>query len=676
MKIFAKLTVSFVIVAAIAAIVGGIGWLGINSTQKGLNEIAEVRMPAIQGVGFMMEAMNGIKSAERTMLMSSLTNKARQHEIDNLGERWELFKKGRDLYEPLAKTTEEAELWKKVPEMISQWQSEHTKLVDKAKIVHLDDVETMEGILVQRLLDHVLWVNALEAALASGTPFTGQLDPTKCGFGKWQSTFTSDEPEFNAIIAEMTAPHQKLHGYGQTINDLLAQGKSDEAHALFSQEVKPTLTSIRERFDTALKHVRGEITLLDEAREIGFGSGRQAFNQLDKALDVVDEFIIKVADKSKTESEATAARSKNTSFIAVVLGALIAIVFGVLLSRSISEPLAKGVAMLDDVGRGILTGRLRMNRTDEIGQMANALDTVSDKLTVMIKEIGDGIRTLTSSSTEMAAISSQMTSGAEKTVAKANSVAAAAEEMTSNMNSVAASMNQASTNVSTVAAAAEEMSANINNVSNNVSEAKNSANSSVELTQKASEHVNSLGLAAEAIGLVTETIRAISDKTNLLALNATIEAARAGAAGKGFAVVANEIKELAQQTAEATGDISRKLNGIQKATGTTVAEINQVVASINQVDSLISSIATAIGQQNSATRDISANINQTAQGLFEINSNVTQTSQAAGQVAKEIADVNHSAGEISNSSSQVQQSAHELSKLSEQLQRLVSQFKV
>lgn len=676
MKIFVKLTGSFIIVALITALVGIIGWIGINSTQKNLIEVAEVRMPAIQGLGWMMEAMNAIKSAERTMLMSSITNKDRQHEVNNLVKRWQLFNDGRDLYEPLPKSKEEAELWAKVSDLTRQWHTEHAKLVVKVKTVRLDDIETMEAILVQRLLDHILWVNALEVAIASGIPFTGQLDPTKCGFGKWQFAFTSDSPEFNAIISEMTPDHQKLHGHGHTINDLLSQGKTDQAHVIFSQEVKPTLAAIRAHFDTALKHVRGEIILLDEAREIGFGSERLVFSQLDKALDDVVEHNTKVAAKSKTMAITTSARSKFTSLCAIGLGTLIAIVFGVLLSRSISVPLAKGVAMLEDIGQGILTGRLRMNRADEIGQMANAIDQVADKLSAMIKGISDGVRTLTSSSTEMAAIASQMTSGASITVAKANSVAAAAEEMTSNMHSVAASMEQASTNVSTVAAAAEEMSVNINNVVNNANEAKNSASAAVDLTQRAANQINDLGQAAEAIGLVTETIKAISDKTNLLALNATIEAARAGAAGKGFAVVANEIKELAQQTADATGDISQKLNGIQKATGATVADINQVVASINLVDGLINSISTAISQQNIATGDISENINQTAQGISEININVTQTSQAAGQVAQEIADVNESANEISNSSSQVQQNANELSKLSEQLQGMVNQFTV
>nr|WP_320011745.1 methyl-accepting chemotaxis protein [uncultured Desulfobulbus sp.] len=77
----------------------------------------------------------------------------------------------------------------------------------------------------------------------------------------------------------------------------------------------------------------------------------------------------------------------------------------------------------------------------------------------------------------------------------------------------------------------------------------------------ASSQVNELGLAAQEIGKVVEAITEISEQVNLLALNATIEAARAGDAGKGFAVVANKIKELARQTAEATGEIKRRYRG-------------------------------------------------------------------------------------------------------------------
>ncbi|MCB2181028.1 MAG: HAMP domain-containing protein [Desulfobulbaceae bacterium] len=356
--------------------------------------------------------------------------------------------------------------------------------------------------------------------------------------------------------------------------------------------------------------------------------------------------------------------------LALALGVVIAF----FITRSITIPIGKTVAMLKKMSAGNISNRLKMANNDEIGEMAAAMDAMADNLTSMIRDIDGGVGTLSSSSTEMASIADQMAAGSETTVIKSNTVASAAEEMNSNMTSVAASMEEAATNVSTVASGAEQMSSSIAEIAENASKAKESANNAVKRTGQASTQVNELGEAAEEIGVVSETIKAISDKTNLLALNATIEAARAGEAGKGFAVVANEIKELAQQTADATGDIAKKLQGIQKSTGSTVSEIEEVGKAINLVDEVVSAIAAAVEQQNAATKEISENVGQASLGLQEINENVNQSSEAAGQVAKEITEVNEAANEMSNSSAQVQQSAADLSKLSEQLKGLVGQF--
>ena len=372
------------------------------------------------------------------------------------------------------------------------------------------------------------------------------------------------------------------------------------------------------------------------------------------------------------------AETRHIVWIAIGTGVgacILALILGLWAAGTIARPV---VALKDFsvvVAQGDLTRTIALQRDDEIGELASAMNAMVTKIKEIVAGIGMGVHTLATAAAKMADISRQMSMGAETTVTKANSVAAAAEEMTANMHSVSAAMEQASTNANTVAVAAGEMSVNINKVANNVTEVEATANKAVELSNRASGQVNDLGRATEAIGLVTETIRAISEKTNLLALNATIEAARAGEAGKGFAVVANEIKELAKQTADSTVDIGRKLNGIHKATTTTVVEINQVVSAIEQVDHLLGAIATGIGQQNIATRDISENIHQASQGLKEINVNVNQSSLAAGQVAKEIVDVNESANAISNSSSQVRQSAGELQELSQQLQVMVKQFK-
>ena len=118
-----------------------------------------------------------------------------------------------------------------------------------------------------------------------------------------------------------------------------------------------------------------------------------------------------------------------------------------------------------------------------------------------------------------------------------------------------AATEQAATNIALVATATDEMTSTINEIVKSTEKAQEITKSAVREAGSASEKVDELGRAAVEIGKVTEAITEISEQTNLLALNATIEAARAGEAGKGFAVVANEIKELAKQTAGATGDL-------------------------------------------------------------------------------------------------------------------------
>ena len=190
------------------------------------------------------------------------------------------------------------------------------------------------------------------------------------------------------------------------------------------------------------------------------------------------------------------------------------------------------------------------------------------------------------------------------------------------------------------------------------------------------EVVKNLGIAAQEISTVTETITSISAQTNLLALNATIEAARAGAAGKGFAVVANEIKTLAEQTATATGEIRKKIAGIQSATGSAISDIDKITVIIKDVGEIVTSIASAIEEQATVTREIAANISQATIGVRDVNDRVNQTAQVSHSVAQDITIVNKSTNEMADVTKQVNSSAGELSRMAEKLKELVTMFKI
>lgn len=358
-----------------------------------------------------------------------------------------------------------------------------------------------------------------------------------------------------------------------------------------------------------------------------------------------------------------------------VVGAIIVISVIYWTRRNFVQPILDSVDFAETLSEGNLQKTMSINQTDEIGTLGKALNHTVETLAKMISNINADVTTLNEASGEMNLVSDEMASFSDSTVGKANTVVAAAEEMDSAMNSIAAAMEQAYTNVDSVASATEEMSVSISEITNQTSEASDRMKNAVDQAQQATQQVSKLGHSAEEIGMVSETITSISDKTSLLALNATIEAARAGDAGKGFAVVASEIKELAQQTTKATGEIAGRLQGVQEMTDKTVGIIEEITQVIENVSLIIFGINESVEQQSMATKEISQNIIQTSTGLKEVTQNVSQTKQATGKVAQEITEVKESTEQLSNSSAQVQLTAVRLNELSEHLKVLVGKFK-
>ncbi|MDJ0623960.1 MAG: methyl-accepting chemotaxis protein [Desulfocapsaceae bacterium] len=395
-------------------------------------------------------------------------------------------------------------------------------------------------------------------------------------------------------------------------------------------------------------------------------------------LDIGDLHWAIIAEIDESEAFSAVTALEWIMLVIGLVGTAIIVGFAMLLTGAIVKPVKNVVSNLTELaqGEGDLTARLEVKSGDEIGELALRFNQFVEKMQEMIRDITAGVNTLSSSSTELSAISEQLSSSAESTSGNAATVATAVEEMSSNMQGVSAAMEQSTTNTTMVATASEEMTATISEIAQNAESARSVSSKAVEQAGTTSEKMVALGEAAQAIGKVTEAITEISEQTNLLALNATIEAARAGEAGKGFAVVANEIKELAKQTAESTLSIRTQISGIQQSTDSSVKEIQDITKVINDVNEIIATIATAVEEQTAATQEISNNIAQASQGIAEVNENVAQSSAVASDISREIALVNTSSQEMNQSSSQVRESASELSQLAEQLNEMVGRFKV
>jgi methyl-accepting chemotaxis protein len=219
-----------------------------------------------------------------------------------------------------------------------------------------------------------------------------------------------------------------------------------------------------------------------------------------------------------------------------------------------------------------------------------------------------------------------------------------------------------SVNVQRVASATEELTNTVSEVGRQVEDSTKFAAGAVSEADRTQGIVNGLSDASRRIGGVVKLISQIAAQTNLLALNATIEAARAGDAGKGFAVVASEVKNLAQQTASATEEIQREIEGIQGISAETVKAISGVGDTIKRMREIATAIETSVTEQQSATTEICGNIHQAATGTQDVSKNISGVTMAAQ--------------ETSSGASQVLDAAQELSRQSEALQHSVESFLV
>ena len=191
------------------------------------------------------------------------------------------------------------------------------------------------------------------------------------------------------------------------------------------------------------------------------------------------------------------------------------------------------------------------------------------------------------------------------------------------------------------------MSASIKEIARSSGEAAAVAQEAVVVADGANKTIKTLGESSVEIGNVIKVITSIAQQTNLLALNATIEAARAGEAGKGFAVVANEVKELAKQTAQATEDISQRIEAIQTGSEGAVAGIGKVSGIIDKISEISNTIASSVEEQTATTTEISRNIGEVARGSAEIAQNISGVTQAAQGTSKGATDTLDAAKRLS-----------------------------
>ncbi|GEM_PF-1711782 len=383
-------------------------------------------------------------------------------------------------------------------------------------------------------------------------------------------------------------------------------------------------------------------------------------------------------------------------------------IFVILFSLFLSGQITRRVIALKDgfvkIASGNLDVHISCSGTDEVGMACMEFNSFVNKISHVIKDVKELSSTLADSGYHLNEVSTMLTQGADNIYSRAGEVAVATEQIDFNMGTVASTTEQMNMNIATVASAVEEMSHSVNSlkdtserlaeamqkISINVTESSESAQYAKDTAVSTNEIMELLQKSAAEIGTVIGMIKRIAEKTNLLALNATIEAAAAGEAGKGFSVVALEIKELANQSAVAAEDISKKVRSIQKLTSIStksIVEMNDVVEKVNNISHniqkeiqdhsiAIDHITMNIGETHTVISSIARSAQELNVGSNELSKNTSEVAIAIKGISKNMQDVHSSLQQNNDGAKKVNTESGELKKISGKLKQSVDFFTV
>ncbi|MEV6601575.1 methyl-accepting chemotaxis protein [Actinoplanes sp. NPDC051346] len=332
--------------------------------------------------------------------------------------------------------------------------------------------------------------------------------------------------------------------------------------------------------------------------------------------------------------------ARAVTIAALLLGLIIAAAVGFAVSRMMARQLRGASAALHAVAGGDLTHPAEVRCRDELGRMAAAVNEARDGIRHTVETLAAGSRTLGDSSQRLTGVTGRIAVNAQGAADQANVVATAAGDV--------------SNNVQSVAAGSEQMRSSIREIAQNAQDAARVAADAVGVAEVTTQTVAKLGESSAEIDTVVKAITSIAEQTNLLALNATIEAARAGESGKGFAVVASEVKDLAQETARATEDISRRVAAIQSDTVKavdTIGEISRIIARINDYQL---TIAAAVEEQTTTAGEMSRGVTEAAGGASDIAENVRGVAASAELTTTELSEADRTAAELARLATDLQ----------------------
>ncbi len=391
-------------------------------------------------------------------------------------------------------------------------------------------------------------------------------------------------------------------------------------------------------------------------------------------LSLISDQIAQTYEENAVYSNAEMVSLSENSNLILLVGIgftfLVSLVLTVVLRRNIGSPIIEMTSVMNKLATGDSSIVIpETSRSDEIGKMRNSLVVFRNNAAEMQrleeqqrlskvhsnKERAEIIRSLSTELSEATkGVIKQTTVAASQMSEQVDHLNKISTDTVARAESVRAATAGTNDRVEVVSSAIGEISKALQEISMRASQSSNMVDNAVSETETMSTNMNDVMTSSQQVQEVMQLVQGIAAQTNMLALNATIEAARAGDAGKGFSVVANEVKSLANQTANATNSIQEQVDGIDKAIAQASSSSSECQGMIHGISEFALTIATSIEEQ-SATTDV-------------VNRNILEISEQGAKVTESIDGVNADASEIKSIASGMREAVESMNATAEKLE--------
>ena len=463
-----------------------------------------------------------------------------------------------------------------------------------------------------------------------------------------QATRTEQEKVFEEATALAKKALDKLGKTGQT------------------KEMGSLLATLRGAVETSAKENAKVIDLMEsdltDLAMSNFIGNRPVMNQISDLCNKVVHY--QENQNTHYEQQAQTSYGKGRVILGLIglMTLVIAIGTAVFLTRSIVKPLQKGVEASNRLTAGDLTVKVEVSGRNELSSLMGALGDTIEMLRLIMSEIKGAADSLASASSDLTAGSVQMSKGAEEQERRASQLATASEKLARTVTDVAK-------NTGEIASSANHATDVARHGEHMVKETVSEIRAIAETAGEASGIVKLLGERSRQIGEIVEVIGNIADQTNLLALNAAIEAARAGEHGRGFAVVADEVRKLAEETANATKKIEATIESIRE-------EVERAVVAMEETGKRVELGVNRSGESGKALQAIVQAVAGLQDRTRDIASATEEMNVTTSKIAEDIEYVARVTGENSAAARQTTRASTELSQLSGNLKEILSGFRL